>query len=208
VSTSAIRAPRQARSRDRWDRALAVARELFERGGIDALTVSEVCRRASINPPSLYARVDGRAGLFAAVWEQGMAEITASEQRLFLGGPLERTPEDRIRAAATGTWEIFREHRRFLRPVISYSITSTDLRDRGAETSRRLIGLVTGRIAIAPRVDHEIARTIYAEVVLRTMWGDDFLTGSTESEIDFIERLVRAGLGIAAAGGGSVRPAG
>ena len=63
---SSVREPQQARSRASWDRVVAVGRDLLAEGGYDALTISEVCRRANVTAPSIYARVDGRAGLFRA----------------------------------------------------------------------------------------------------------------------------------------------
>ena len=77
-----VREPKQARSREAWERVLEVGRQLIEEGGVPALTITEVCRRSGINAPSLYARVDGRAGLFAAVYERGMAEVRATEERM------------------------------------------------------------------------------------------------------------------------------
>jgi AcrR family transcriptional regulator len=87
ASASRGRTAKQARSREAWGRVLAVGRHLVEEGGVEALTVTEVCRRSGISPPSLYARVDGKAGLFAAVYERGMADIASTEERVFAGLP-------------------------------------------------------------------------------------------------------------------------
>ncbi|MGN6206648.1 TetR/AcrR family transcriptional regulator, partial [Humibacter sp.] len=98
MSQAPVREPLQARSRASWERVISVGRELLETGGFEALTISEVCRRAEVTAPSIYARVDGRAGLFRAVYEDGMREVQATEDALFagtvgsVGGPGETAP--------------------------------------------------------------------------------------------------------------------
>ncbi|MBN9629670.1 MAG: helix-turn-helix transcriptional regulator, partial [Actinobacteria bacterium] len=82
----AEREPLQARSRESWERVLRTAAELFEAGGWEALSISEVCRRTGVSAPSIYARVDGRAGLFAAVYDLGLRRMRETEDELFESG--------------------------------------------------------------------------------------------------------------------------
>jgi len=191
-AVSVVREPKQARSREAWERVLEVGRRLVEEGGVPALTITEVCRRSGINAPSLYARVDGRAGLFAAVYERGMAEVRATEERVL--GPLPHpgaSTADRAADAAAAMAEVFREHAPFLKPVITQAESDPALLERGAGESRRLLQRVADAIAIDPVVATEIAQTLYAECVLRTMYGAGFLTGTPETEPAFRARLAR-----------------
>ncbi len=191
-SLGSFREPKQGRTRDTWERVISIATEMFERGGIDALSMTEVCRLAGIAPPSLYARVDGRDGLFAAVYERGMVKVREAQLRGLGGLPdLTEPPEQRSRTVIATTWGVFRDHAPFLRSVIGYSVHCPPLLARGAEESRMLISLVAGALGTDARVGQETARMIYAECVLRTMYGADFLTRDAESDEEFISRLSR-----------------
>lgn len=187
-----VREPKQARSREAWERVLEVGRRLVEEGGVGALTITEVCRRSGINPPSLYARVDGKAGLFAAVYERGMREIEATEDAAFAGLPRRGAPVgEQAMEAASAVAEVFETHARFLRPVITQAEADPALLARGAEESRRLLGRTAAAIEIDGAVAAEIARTAYAECVVRTIYGADFFTGVAESADDFRRRIGR-----------------
>jgi AcrR family transcriptional regulator len=196
-----VREPKQARSREAWERVLEVGRQLIEEGGVPALTITEVCRRSGINAPSLYARVDGRAGLFAAVYERGMAEVRATEERVLL--PLPRpdaTTGEQAAEAAEAVAEVFLVHGRLLRSVITQAESDPQLLERGAEESRRMMRRAADAIHVDPTVALEIAQTLYAECVLRTMYGAGFLTGTAETEPAFRARLARTAVARALAG--------
>ncbi|WP_375390264.1 TetR/AcrR family transcriptional regulator [uncultured Amnibacterium sp.] len=188
-----VRQPKQARSRDGWERALEVGLALIEEGGVEALTVTEVCRRSGINAPSLYARVDGRAGLFTAVWERGMTDVRATEERVLAGLPrADADPAERAASAASAIAEVFATHVRFLRAVIGRSESDPVLLEHGAEESRRLLAGVAAALQTDPEVAREAAQTLYAECVLRTIYGADFFTGAAESDDAFRARLARS----------------
>jgi AcrR family transcriptional regulator len=190
---SVVRAPKQARSREAWERVLEVGRQLIEEGGVAALTVTEVCRRAGISAPSLYARVDGRAGLFAAVYDRGMIEIAATEDAVFSGLPRpDASAADRAADAANAIAAVFETHARFLRAVITQAESDPRLLARGAAESRRLLDRVAAAVDVDRAEALEIAQTLYAECVLRTIYGSDFLTGTAESDAAFRVRLGRA----------------
>lgn len=183
ATASAVREPRQARSRAGWERALAVGRELLEAGGYEALTVSEVCRRAGITAPSLYARVDGRTGLFRAVYADGMRDVVASEDELL--GAAEGTIA--VVAAVTA---VFDRHAPLLRAVIHRAVEDPWLLARGAEASRRL----QERIARALPGDDEAlkrsaARLVYTECAFRAMYGPAFWVDEPESAEAFADRV-------------------
>lgn len=187
-----VRAPKQARTRASWERVLEVGRALIEEGGVEALTVTEVCRRSGISPPSLYARVDGRAGLFTAVWARGMAEIAATEERLFAGLPRPGAGvAEQAMDAAAAIAGVFEAHAPFLRPVISRAESDVVLLADGAAESRRLLGRVAAAIDVEPEVGEAIARTLYAECVVRTMYGARFFSDVPETSDAFRRRIGR-----------------
>ena len=198
-----VREPKQARTREAWQRVLEVGVRLVEEGGVDALTITEVCRRSEVSPPSLYARVDGLAGLFAAVYDRGMAQVKASEEQLFAGLPKPgSTLEQQALAASSAIAEVFRAHAAFLRPVIGHAARTPTLLSRGAVESQRLLRRVVAAMDVDEPTGHDIARTLYAECILRTMYGIDFLSGRVEPEQDFRHRLARTAAAQARAAAG------
>ncbi len=187
-----VREPKQARSRDSWERALEAGLQLLEEGGVEALTVTEVCRRAAISPPSLYARVDGLAGLFAAVWERGMQRVHRIEDEAFAGLPVEgASAEQRAAAATDAIVTVFERNATFLRAVIGQAGADPALLRNGAVESRRLLARVEEALGLPGPASAEIARTLYAECVVRTMYGADFFSDDPESPAAFRARLAR-----------------
>jgi AcrR family transcriptional regulator len=181
------RPPLQARTREGWSRILAVGLELLEQGGWEALTIAEVCRRAPVSAPTIYARVDGREGLFAAVYEYGMEAVRETERRVF--GSLERgglhDPTTVVRAVA----EVFDLHSSLLRAVISRSSASPELLARGSAEAHRVIEAVARLLAVEQSVGRAAGRLVFSEALVRVMYGSDFYVSGGESGEAFAERL-------------------
>ncbi|WP_285115599.1 TetR/AcrR family transcriptional regulator [Leifsonia sp. fls2-241-R2A-40a] len=188
TSGFAERAPLQARSRDTWERVLLTASGLFEAGGWEALTIAEVCRRSGVSAPSIYARVDGRAGLFAAVYQLGLDRMRATEDRLVDAGAGVAGADDAAARAVGVITCLFRDHAPFLRAVISHSVDDPELLEAGARESRRMVARLAAALD-SPSGD-EIVRVLYSECVLRTMYGEHFLV-EEESFEDYQARLHR-----------------
>lgn len=195
MSHAPVREPLQARSRASWERVISVGRELLETGGFEALTISDVCRRAEVTAPSIYARVDGRAGLFRAVYEDGMREVQATEDTLFAGSG------GSVAATVTAAASVFDRHAALLRAVIRQAVEDPWLLERGAETSRRL----QARIADALPSDDDTAalsaaRLVYESCAFRTMYGAGFWPEVPETFDAFCTRLTRVVAAILGAG--------
>lgn len=178
-----VRPPQQRRSRESWQRALDIGTELFVQGGYEALSVSEVCRRAGIAAPSLYARVDGLEGLFRAIYERGMAEVAATEDRVLTG--LDGSVEQLVSACA----EIFSEHAELLRAVIRRATADPELLAEGAALSRRLRDRMASLLPGAPEASQLAARTIYTECAFRVIYGAEFWDPLGESANEFETRV-------------------
>jgi AcrR family transcriptional regulator len=183
---ASVRPPLQARSRAGWERALEVGLDLLQEGGYEALTVSEVCRRARLSAPSLYARVDGRLGLFQAVYERGMAAVIKTED-----AALEAADgwTDEIVGAVV---EVFERHRDFLRAVIRQAGVDPNLLERGASETQRFVRRVAGALATHDEpAALSTARMLYTECAFRAMYGDQFWSSDEpESRAEFTQRLV------------------
>ncbi len=180
----AVREPLQERSRARWERVIAAGRELLESGGYDALTISEVCRRAGATAPSIYARVDGRAGLFRAVYEDGMRAVVATEEELFSAA------DGTIAGVVTATAGVFDRHAALLRAVIRRAVEDPWLLAHGAASSRRLQQRIAAALPVHDRdAAASAARVVYEACAFRTMYGPRFWSDEPETFDAFCVRL-------------------
>jgi len=188
---SSVREPRQARSRASWERVVAVGRDLLAAGGYDALTISEVCRRAGVTAPSIYARVDGRAGLFRAVYEDVMADVLLSEDELF--GSAAPSVAGAVRATAT----VFEHHSALMGSIIRQAVEDPWLLSHGARTSRRLRSRIAGAFRAGnPEAAASAARVLYEACVFRTIYGPAFWADEPETLDEFCGRLTRVVEGV------------
>lgn len=183
------RPPRQERTRAGWERILATGLELLNEGGWEALTIAEVCRRAGVTAPSIYARVDGRAGLFSAVYEHGMMLVERTEREAF--GDLSRSDDDRVEAVVGAFVEIFVTHEAFLRAVIRYSSSNPPLLQRGSEEAQRITRLVARALPFPPVSGLIIGRLLFSECLVRVMYGETFYDSRGESRKHFVAHLTR-----------------
>jgi AcrR family transcriptional regulator len=188
-TASSVREPRQARSRASWDRVVAVGRDLLAEGGYDALTISEVCRRAGVTAPSIYARVDGRTGLFRAVYEDVMRDVAASEDELLAAA------EPSVAGGVRATAAVFDRHEALLRAVIRQAVEDPWLLSQGATTSRRLQSRIAAALGpqhgVDARAAASAARVVYEACVFRTIYGSRFWDDDPETLEAFCARLTR-----------------
>ncbi|WP_298740709.1 TetR/AcrR family transcriptional regulator [uncultured Microbacterium sp.] len=187
-----VRPPQQRRSREAWERILAVGADLFVEGGLDALSIGEVCRRAKVSAPSLYARVDGRDGLIAAVYEHLMVRVRASDRELLEALPAgSGTPAQRIAAVVEAVAEQFSRNADVLRPIIAASLQDEWVHARGVQESRRLVDGLADALDLGEEAGRDIATMLFAELVMSTMYGIDFASPHSPDDADLRARLVR-----------------
>lgn len=195
------RPPLQERSRENWERVLAVGLDLFAERGWQGLTIAEVCRRAEVTAPSIYARVDGKSGLFRAVHDRWLADANRSEREITtqVEGVGDHDPAVASAAAAEIVVRIFREHEAMLRAVSDRSPHDPGLHASGSTASREMLRRVAATVPL-PRADIEgILRTVYAECVLRLRYGPEFLAEEAEDDEAFLNRMQRTARRLAAA---------
>jgi AcrR family transcriptional regulator len=193
-SVGAVRPPMQERSREAWDRILEAALQILITEGRAALTIAAVCARAKVAPTAIYARVDGIAGLFWALYESQMLTIFATQETLF--AEAEHTKigsQARVDAVVRAVAVTFREHEAFLHPIINYSANDPALQTRGAETSLTLTTRLCELLGtgMEDQRAYDTARMIQQECILRAMYGDTWLSTSAESFEAFVDRLTR-----------------
>ena len=197
----AEREPQQDRSRQSWERVLVVGMELFEEHGWSGLTITEVCRRAKVSAPSIYARVDGKAGLFLAVHERWLAQIRATEVELterHLRADVAAT--DAAESVARVVIGVFAEHHRALRALIDRSAHDPELLARGSAASRSMFEGLAERMPLSPEGGRAVIRAVYAECLMRVMYGAGFLMERDESEEAFEKRVLALARTLVSAG--------
>ncbi|MGW5558954.1 TetR/AcrR family transcriptional regulator [Micromonospora sp. NPDC003944] len=91
-------------SGDPRHRVVALAVELADTGGLDAVSMRVLAQHAGLPAHALYRHVRNRADLLAAMAEQ----ITAT--RVPGAAPLPRDPRQRLEQLARDEWEMYRRH--------------------------------------------------------------------------------------------------
>jgi AcrR family transcriptional regulator len=89
------------------DRLARAAVELFDKKGYAATSVREIVAAAGVTKPALYYHFGSKEGLFLAIMQRAVQELTA---RLAASGRGSGTVRDRVRALARGLHELFRDN--------------------------------------------------------------------------------------------------
>ena len=194
----AVRLPRQRRSREAWARILDAGVGIIEDGGYDAFTIAAVCQRADVAPRALYERVNSKDGLFLAVYEHKMNQVTHDQDVLFDGSQwTQSSPEELIRGAVRAMVELFAPHARFLRSVILISGVHPEVYRRGSVYARslgdRFAAVVMRAAANIDHADPETAvrmsfSTAFSALVLRVSYGPGFAAPAVDVDT-FITHL-------------------
>jgi len=194
-----VRPPRQQRSREAWQRVLDAGVAILEGGGYDAFTIAAVCERARVAPPAIYARTAGKDALFLAVYEHGIAGLTA-EQRVFDDAArwAGLAPDALVRAAVAELVGIPLRHQPFLRAVVLISAAHEEVARRGARYSQELgegfARVVLGAGDAIRHADPEAAvrtcfGTVFATTIIRVAYGPGFATPSPVDDETFVADL-------------------
>lgn len=77
---------------------LDVAAEVMADQGVAGLTLGEVARRMGIRPPSLYGYVDGKHGLYEALFERGWHRLLVTMREVY-DRTVDADPAARLHAA-------------------------------------------------------------------------------------------------------------
>ena len=184
VDDLTIRAPRQKRTREQWERVLDAGVQLLEEGGYEAFTIAALCERAVVAPRALYARTATKDGLFLAVYERGMERVL-SDHLVFADPARWAVPDDetRVRLAVERLVGIFVHHEAFLRAVVLISNAHPEVLRRGAiyidrirQLFVRVLAPVNPRAGRADRARERdfLFSMVFSAMVVRTAYGEGF----------------------------------
>jgi AcrR family transcriptional regulator len=193
-----IRPPLQQRSREAWTRILDAGVGLLEEGGYEAFTIAAVCERAQVPPRAIYARADSKDALFLAVYDHGMARLTA-EQAVFTDERQWRglSAEQRCAKAVREVAGPFFRHAALLRSVVLISGAHPEVYRRGTVQVHQVGDLFAARVLRGAgeidQPDPEAAvraafGMVFSALVVRTAYGPGFTAPATTDE-QFLETL-------------------
>lgn len=194
MSTSpAIRKPLQERSRATWAKVLNAGVDLLETDGYSGLTIDAICVRAGATPSSIYARAGNKEGLLLAIYEHAQKRINSvaidPSDPVWDG----LAPAEVVRQAVAVVSRVWLDNASLLRPIVHRAGDDPEIFRRGSESSRALAAdyrAVLARAGIRKRDADVTYRLVYAALVERVMYGEDF-----ESDVSMPDRKFKRVLG-------------
>lgn len=182
------REPKQARSRQSFEKTIEAALALLQERGNDEFTLADVSARSGVSIGSIYARFRSKDELIRVAHGRKMDDIDAVSSHLFETSPT--APEAGLEAlaqeAVDRTIDILRRYADILRPFMLRATQDETISERGAKSHAALAG--------------------HFSDVLRT-WPGGFLQ---QADIDWSFNVVysvvarRLGLGSTVEGSGSL----
>ena len=136
------REPKQARSRQSFEKTIEAALALLEERGNDEFTLADVSARSGVSIGSIYARFEGKDDLVSVAHGRKMDDIDAVSSHLFESLPTH--PEDGLQAivreAMDKTIEVLRRYADILRPFMLRATNDETISQRGAASHAILAG--------------------------------------------------------------------
>jgi AcrR family transcriptional regulator len=176
--------PRQKRSRESLERAVAAGVEVITELGWDGFTVAEVSRRAKVSVGSLYARFGSKEELFLAAQSRAI-EVMAQEARVYYDHErwADAEPLEVVTGAIDGLVRNFERHGGVLRGLMRRAGRDDEVSQRGSQgashMARAFCGLILTRREAIRQPDPEIAvdisyRMLFSALGRRLVYGDTF----------------------------------
>jgi AcrR family transcriptional regulator len=180
---TAVRPPKQRRSRESYERVLDAAYALLEENGFEGLTVQEVAARSGVSVGAIYERFGNKETLLRAVHARMMESM--SEAHAGAGDPAASADGAgaAIDAVVAGMARIMNENRKALRAFMHLGAVDEVISARGSEASIALSK--TFKAALAPyrsefrHPDPDVAldvafRIAYSTLARQVMYGPVF----------------------------------
>ncbi|WP_197025861.1 TetR/AcrR family transcriptional regulator [Nocardioides sp. URHA0020] len=191
-----MRTPVQTRSTSSSDRMLDATLELLAVGGLQAVTVAAVARRAETSNGSLYHRFGGRAGLLRAAQDRALTAIEQETAASFARADAEPDDARALRHLARSALEIFARHRGAMRAFLVEGQGDAALEARNERSSHLLATTVTRWLRDrfdASRPDAEAAwRLLFALGASQALFDDARVSPGSISGADFADAVARA----------------
>ena len=134
------REPKQARSRQSFEKTIEAALALLQERGSDEFTLADVSVRSGVSIGSIYARFEGKDELLRVAHGRKMDDIDAVSNHLFEALPTrpEAGLESVAREAVDRTIEVLRRYADILRPFMLRATHDETISRRGAASHAAL----------------------------------------------------------------------
>lgn len=140
VSETKSREPKQARSRQSFEKTIEAALALLQERGSDEFTLADVSARSGVSIGSIYARFQGKDELIRVAHNRKMDDIDAVTSHLFHALPTSPDAglESLAKEAVDRTIEVLRRYADILRPFMLRATQDDTISRRGAESAANL----------------------------------------------------------------------
>jgi AcrR family transcriptional regulator len=179
-----VRAPKQKRSLESFERVLEASKSLLEEERFEVFTIHDVSRRAGVSVGAIYERFGSKESLLRAVHARAM-ELLAAEQEVVaaVDGRGDASAPEVVAASVRAMAGIFRRHEKLLRAFMHLGAVDEEINRRRmtstTDLSRRFAAAVLVRrdeIAHAqPETAVDVAfRMAFSTFARRTLHGPRF----------------------------------
>ena len=180
---SAVRPPKQRRSRESYERVLDAAHTLLEENGFEGFTVQEVAARSGVSIGAIYERFGNKESLLRAVHVRLMEAMLEADERA--GDPTAgaETAGEAILDAVVAMARTMNTNRRALRAFMHLGAVDEVISARGSEASiavskgfKRSLAPYAGEFGHPdPDVALDVAfRIVYSTLARQVMYGPVF----------------------------------
>lgn len=189
------RVPRQARARDKVDRALAAAEALLEREGVSAITLLRVADEADISVGALHQYLPDREAILAALSADYYVRHEALMDTLVadLVSSADDSGADPVGSVVAAVALLYREQTgsRALRAGLQSAAQLRLAREHKERMVAKVHRLLTAYEIVGPGDDDRVARTVFfaADALMHEAFGIDE-TGDERLLVE-LERLLR-----------------
>ncbi|TDL39622.1 TetR/AcrR family transcriptional regulator [Arthrobacter nitrophenolicus] len=140
------REPKQARSRQSFEKTIEAALALLQERGNDEFTLADVSARSGVSIGSIYARFQGKDELLRVAHGRKMDDIDAVSTHLF--EPLPTRPDAALESVAREAVDliidVLRRYADILRPFMLRATQDETIAQRGAASHAALAGHFAG----------------------------------------------------------------
>jgi AcrR family transcriptional regulator len=132
---SAVRPPKQRRSRESYERVLDAAHTLLEENGFEGFTAQEVADRSGVSIGAIYDRFGNKESLLRSVHARLMASMSNANEAAEAGAANADGAAAAVAASIAGMARVMNDNRKALRAFMHLGAVDDVISARGSEAS-------------------------------------------------------------------------
>lgn len=159
---------------------LDIGVKILEREGHEALTITNLCERAGVTAPTIYARAPDKITLMRAIHEHAVDRLQAD---------LTLQPGTAVPAVVRAVGRAFLDNAALMRAIIRQASAEPRIYDRGSSEVIALGHLFRAAVGGDARRADACYRIVVGALAHRVVDGAGFTSDLAQSDADFIEAL-------------------